>query len=48
MPSCLRDGLPDAWGRRLIDYQYPRFQKNGLLAALADTLDFSSTCWHAF
>ncbi|EKD77050.1 MAG: hypothetical protein ACD_42C00496G0001 [uncultured bacterium] len=21
MPSCLRDALPDAWGRRLMDYQ---------------------------
>lgn len=25
MPSCLRDALPDAWGRRLMDYQYPTF-----------------------
>ncbi len=30
MPSCLRDALPDAWGRRLIDYQYPHIQKNEL------------------
>jgi len=30
MPSCLRDALPDAWGRRLIDYQYPHLQKNEL------------------
>jgi serine/threonine-protein kinase HipA len=30
MPSCLRDVLPDACGRRLIDYQYPHIQKNEL------------------
>lgn len=28
LPSCIRDALPDAWGRRLIDYQYPKLQAN--------------------
>ena len=30
MPSCLRDALPDAWGRRLMDYQYPAFHPTEL------------------
>ncbi|OGT26989.1 MAG: phosphatidylinositol kinase [Gammaproteobacteria bacterium RIFCSPLOWO2_02_FULL_42_14] len=30
LPACLRDALPDAWGRRLIDMQYPRLQPNEL------------------
>lgn len=28
--SCLRDAAPDAWGRRLIDYQYQTFNANEL------------------
>lgn len=49
MPSCLRDALPDAWGRRLIDYQYPHLQKNeldyGLLSGSdrIGALDFQSS-----
>ncbi len=52
MPSCLRDALPDAWGRRLIDYQYPQFQKNeldyGLLSGSdrIGALDFQHTANH--
>lgn len=30
MPSCLRDASPDAWGRRLIDYQFPLMNPNEL------------------
>ena len=30
MPGCLRDAAPDAWGRRLIDYQYPHLLPNEL------------------
>lgn len=30
MPSCLRDASPDAWGRRLIDYQFPSLNPNEL------------------
>ena len=30
MPSCVRDALPDAWGRRLMDYQYAPFHPNEL------------------
>ena len=30
MPSCIRDALPDAWGRRLMEYQYPNFRPNEL------------------
>ncbi len=30
MPACLRDGGPDAWGRRLIDYQFPHLNPNEL------------------
>lgn len=30
MPSCVRDALPDAWGRRLMDYQYPDFHPTEL------------------
>lgn len=47
--SCLRDSLPDAWGRRLIDYQYPTLQKNeldyGLLSGSdrIGALDFQSS-----
>src|SRR3989338_4454164 len=49
MPLCLRDALPDAWGRRLIDYQYPQIQKNeldfGLLSGSdrIGALDFQSS-----
>lgn len=49
LPSCLRDALPDAWGRRLIDYQYPQLQKNeldyGLLSGSdrIGALDFQSS-----
>ena len=49
IPSCLRDALPDAWGRRLIDYQYPHLQKNeldyGLLSGSdrIGALDFQSS-----
>src|SRR3990167_7049415 len=28
--SCLRDAGPDAWGRRLIDFQYPKLKTNEL------------------
>jgi serine/threonine-protein kinase HipA len=28
--ACLRDGAPDAWGRRVIDYEYPNFNPNEL------------------
>lgn len=30
MPSCIRDALPDAWGRRLIEEQYAHIQPNEL------------------
>ncbi len=30
MPSCLRDASPDAWGRRLLDYQFPTLNPNEL------------------
>lgn len=30
MPACLRDAGPDAWGRRLIDYQFPTLNPNEL------------------
>lgn len=30
LPNCIRDALPDAWGRRLMDYQYAPFQPNEL------------------
>ncbi|MSP53235.1 MAG: type II toxin-antitoxin system HipA family toxin [Gammaproteobacteria bacterium] len=30
MPACLRDASPDAWGRRLIDYQFPQLNPNEL------------------
>ena len=30
MPACLRDASPDAWGRRLIDYQFPHLNPNEL------------------
>ena len=30
IPACLRDGSPDAWGRRLIDYQFPTLNPNEL------------------
>lgn len=30
MPACLRDASPDAWGRRLIDYQFSQFHPNEL------------------
>ena len=30
MPACLRDASPDAWGRRLIDYQMPQLNPNEL------------------
>jgi serine/threonine-protein kinase HipA len=30
MPACLRDASPDAWGRRLIDYQFPHLNPNKL------------------
>ncbi len=28
--SCLRDASPDAWGRRVLGYQYPNFSHNEL------------------
>jgi serine/threonine-protein kinase HipA len=28
--SCVRDAAPDAWGRRLIDYQYPKLNPTEL------------------
>jgi len=28
--ACLRDAAPDAWGRRVIDYEYPRLNPNEL------------------
>lgn len=52
MPSCLRDALPDAWGRRLIDAQYPHFQANeldyGLLSGSdrIGALDFQASAKH--
>ncbi len=30
LPACLRDGSPDVWGRRLIDYQFPNLNPNEL------------------
>jgi serine/threonine-protein kinase HipA len=30
MPASLRDASPDAWGRRLIDYQFPHLNPNEL------------------
>lgn len=30
MPSCLRDASPDAWGRRLLHYEYPQNDLNEL------------------
>lgn len=39
MPSCLRDALPDAWGRRLLDYQYSALQKNELDYGLLSSSD---------
>jgi serine/threonine-protein kinase HipA len=28
--ACLRDAAPDAWGRRVIDYEYPSLNPNEL------------------
>lgn len=39
MPSCIRDALPDAWGRRLVDYQYSNFHANELDYALLSGSD---------
>lgn len=53
--SCLRDSAPDAWGRRLIDYKYPKLNAGELdymLLSSSDrigALDFqpSATEYHA-
>lgn len=39
MPSCIRDALPDAWGRRLMEYQYPHFRPNEIDYALLSGSD---------
>lgn len=52
MPSCIRDALPDAWGRRLIEEQYPRAYLNeldyGLLSGTdrIGALDFQASASH--
>ena len=34
MPACIRDALPDSWGRRLLEYQYPHLNLQELDYAL--------------
>jgi len=50
--ACLRDGAPDAWGRRVIDYEFPNFNPNELDYMLLSgsnrigALDFQQSSTH--